>query len=296
MTEEIYGGCTDSPDDRDYVADYLLGVIDTNDLPESFSLLNTNAKTQGSMNCTAFALTHCFEILNRIEHGADVILNANEQWQNQKETGASDKNGDTLQNALITLFNNGLKDNYEKTDDGKFKITQFAKVNKNLNSLKHRIHSGLPIYTGGNYTKTNFVNARDKGYWTGNDGDVLTGHAFAIVGWRNDNELEVLNSYSRNWGKYKNGTFFIEEKHVNDLYSTYVIFDKKDLTMIFKDVSEESPHAEAIKFLLDNKIMQGYDSQTIYDPKKRLFMPAQSINRAELAQVIFNLIKKYNLK
>jgi C1A family cysteine protease len=294
--EELYGGAVDKPDPRDYKAVHLLGA-EIGGLPDEVDLFNTNAKNQGnSMKCTAYALTHVFEILNRLEHHLQIVLSADEQWSNQKaDGGASEAYGDSLQHAMKILKDKGLKNREKGIDLDKFTITGYARVNHSENSFKEWLSRGYPIYTGGTYTGTNFKLARRTGYWSGIDGKRISGHAFAIVGYDN-NGFKALNSYGKDWGKFKNGTFYIPYNKTQDTYNGYIVFDTKDIKMIYRDVSEKSPYAEAIKICLDNQVLRGHNSDNIYDPKDRFFKPNQAVTKAELAQFGANLIKKFNLQ
>ena len=288
--EEVYGGCTDTPDDRDFSATHVLGAPNSPS-PDSIDLLNTESHNQGqTRRCTAYALTHVHEILQRIEHQFKIELDADEQWKNQRPGGATEAGGDSLQNALSTLAKNGLKDNYGKTEDGFFRITKYAKVDQSFDGWKARLAQKLPIFTGAIVTATNFVNAKKTGYFTGNDGRRKDGHAFAVVGYEND-ELVCLNSADRKWGFFRNGTFKIKRKDWTGIFSGYVLYDKQDLEMIFRDVSENSPFAKEIKEMLDYNIMKGDNNSTIPDAKDRFFRPNAPVTRGELAVILSNFRK-----
>jgi len=288
--EEQYGGAWDNPSSRDFMAEHLLGVGEV-EIPESFSLLNTKPKNQGqTMKCTAYGLTLIDEILNRQEHG-EVLLDANEQWDNQLATGASVTLGDSLQHALNVLKDEGLKDKYNKTKDGLFRIEGYARVGKDMNEWKKWIAQGYPIYTGGIYTKTNFENAKKTGYWTGADNPRISGHAFACTGYDGDT-FEFTNSYGEAWGFFKNGTFKVDPSHFNELYSGYIIYDEKDVKMIFKDVSENSPFAKEIKWALGLGIAKGYNNENEPLAINRYLKPDQPLTRAENIVMLYNLYNK----
>lgn len=270
-------GAYDAPDDRDYIAEHLLGV-ETIELPKYVNLNVSSSHDQGrKWSCTAYALSHCVEIQNSLEFKPDkALVDPNEQWANQKlERGAAraekmDTEGDSLQNALNTYIKYGLYNKNSVLPVEKFEATGYAKIAKTVDEFKKYLAKGYPIYTGSGY------------------------HCYPIVGYDDESEEFIAkNSYGDYWGSKKNGTFTLNYSEISGLFTPYIFFDKKDLKMIFKDVSENSPMASSIKFCLDNKIMNGYG--TSENAVERLFMPNQAITRAEMSAVIerlYNLLKK----
>lgn len=270
-------GAFDIPDDRDYLAIHVLGD-NAAELPKSVNLDNTPSHNQGkTWACTAFALAHVVEGANTDEFKMFAMVDPNEQWANQKfnagpvRAATMDSEGDSLQNALYTYIKNGL---YNKNPDihvEKFKGTGYAKIENLTSDIKKWLSQGYRIYTG-----------------SGN-------HCFCLVGYNDDDKVFIAkNSYGIKWGKKKNGTFDIPYDDVGKLFTKYIIYDKKDIPMIFKDVSENSPMAKNIKRMLDLGIMRGYGVSE--NPMERSFMPNQPVTRAELAEVIGNFIDKFGFQ
>jgi len=263
-----YRGAVDIPDLNDFSAVHILGAapivlkdkVDLNVVPSH--------NQGGTWECTAYGLTHIEEIMNTLEHNTTVKLDTEEQWGNQcaARKVSLDVKGDSLQNGLSTLSKNGLtnKNNPEIKVD-KFTITGYAVVDHDVNEFKARLSQGFPIYTG----------------WQV--------HCFALVGY-DDNKKEFLakNSYAA-----PNDKFTVRYDEIGQLFTSYILYDKKDpiMSMIFKDVSVESPLADEIKWNLDHGIMEGYGNDA--DPQNRFFRPTQNITRAEQAAVnkrMYNMI------
>jgi len=276
-------GATDLPDERDYKVEHILGAAPS-DLPESVNLLNVPAKDQKkTMHCTAYGLTHVLEILNTIEHALQIQLDAEEQWKNQLTYPATAKEevGDSLQSAIKSLKKFGLFTSKIKTEDGKLRIQSYGLSNKNPEELKGWLSKSLPFYTG--CQTDQWAAAKTTGILniTGTGG----GHAFVIVGY-NKNGFIGLNSWGAKWGKFGNGTFIIPFDQSIKLFSCYLIYDEKEVTHLFKDVTSASWAYNAIKTCLENSIMNGYGEGAAID---RFFMPNQFVTRAELAQTAANL-------
>lgn len=274
MIDEIKDsqGAIDLPDERDFSALHLFGDPQI-ELPRFVNLNVVPAHNQGkSMHCTAYALTHIEEILNTLEHKMTALADPEEQWANQRANRGNypnmEKDGDSLQNALDSLVKYGLANKNTSIQVESYKIEGYARIQKTLSDFKSWLARGFPIYTGWNR------------------------HCFAIVAYNDSTQtFTALNSYGPKWGKKKDGTFDISYSDIHKLFTPYIIYDKKDLVMIFKDVSQNSPMAEQIKYCLENGLMVGYGADQ--DPKKRYFKPDQPVTRAELAAVVSRLHKQF---
>lgn len=288
--EENYEGLLFRDDERDFQSSHILG--DLGSVKEEVDLGKyVDAHNQGgTMHCTAYGLTHVMEILNSIEHEIGIRLDPEEQWANQLvDPGtAKESYGDYFISALKSLAKFGLTEKHSNVVDGKFTIDSYAAVYPNIITMKKHLSAGLPIYTGCVSMKTTWSTAKTTGYLPPFNGRPSGGHAFALVGYKDDYFI-CKNSYGSTWGKWGDGTFRIRFADMPDLSGKYIVFDSKDIPMIFRDVSENSPFAPSIKKALDKGIFKGYDSENIADPKDRLFMPDKGVSRAELSALFDRL-------
>lgn len=277
MYDDQPNGAQDKPDIRDYMAEQILGKDDI-PLPESVKLNLKEGDQGNSVMCTCFSAYHAAQIANEMEHKATLDPLFDKGWELQGKFGTRTSNGDYVQTALKSLVKNGLI-----TKDGVYKIDGYARIEKS--EINYWLAQGFAIVTSAPVTKTNFKKAKYEGIWTGLDGDRTGGHAFIIDGYKPFYKI-ASNSYGDTWGKFGDGTFLIENEDVEDLGTCYIVYDQKDLKYIFKDVTEESPFAEAIQSMKEKGIINGYGDGS--------FLPNQPITRGETAQVITNLIKYFN--
>jgi hypothetical protein len=266
-------GAVDIPSENDFIASHVLGAPSV-ELPAEVNLnLLDHTHNQGkTMHCTAYGLTHCLEILNTLEHNLSVLCDPIEQWANQvyisgkEQAQIMEKEGCSLQIALRALFKYGLNNKTTTIPVEKFTIEGYARIENTLADIKRWLAMGYPVYSGSGR------------------------HCYAIVGYSDTKEeLIALNSYGRPNIKTK-GEFRIPYSKIDTLFSKYILYDKKDLIMIFKDVSESSPFAEDIKAVRDLKLINGYGTGD--DPLEKYFRPENPVTRAELAAVVNRLYKK----
>jgi hypothetical protein len=274
----------DKPDIRDFAAEYLVGIDST--VPPIEVKLMTKADNQGkTAHCTTYATYHVARILNEIEHnmkGNYLKGKPEEGWKLQLQFGTgSEEDGDYVQTAIKSIVKNGLI-----CEDGAYQIDSYARVLPS--DINYYIAKGYPIITSSGVTTTNFKSKTfiaNKGVWSGIDGEVVGGHAWAIIGFKNGYKW-ALNSWGDDWGFFKDGTFLVKDEDIKNIDTCYILYDHRDMAMIFKDVSDKAPHAEDIKWCLDKGITLGYNSETITNPADRLFMPTQAITRAEMCSII----------
>jgi len=288
--EENHKGLLFREDARDFQSEHILG--DLGNVKESVDMGKyLDAHNQGStLHCTSYGLTHVMEILNSIEHHIGIRLDPEEQWQNQLvDPGtARESFGDFFISALKSLQLFGLSEKHSDVVPEKFRINSYAAVYPNIITMKKHLSAGLPIYTGCVSMKTTWSLAKSTGYIPSYNGIPSGGHAFAIIGYKDDYFI-ALNSYGSTWGKWGNGTFRIRFSDMPDLSGKYIVYDLQDIPMIFRDVSEKSPFASSIKKALLKGVFKGYDSDNIEDPKDRLFMPDKGVSRAELSALFDRL-------
>lgn len=278
--EEIYGNSIDKPSPSDHIAEHILGVDTTKVLPEEV-LMATEAGNQGSVPmCTTMGNCHVSKILNEIEHHIKITPAYAKEWDLQGEFGTRvEGGGDFVQTALKNIVKNGLI-----TEDGHvYPISGYARIQKD--EINYWLSLGFPIVTSTMVTKTNYKNAKSTGYWTGNDGNRTGGHCIALNGYTPTAKV-ALNSYGPKWGFFKDGTFRIKNELAGDLGTCYIIYDQKDVeqaAFIFKDVTSLSPYQDAIFEMKKLGIMNGYEDGR--------FRPEQPVTRAELSQVLYNMVK-----
>jgi len=290
--KEYYGGVVPSEDNRDFLASNIIGSQLTT-LPKSVRMItvanNQGLSSETKVACTCYASYNVANILNEIEHHKGIAQRPDIGWRKQKEFGTHSANGDLIHTALKSIVQNGHITDTPKPNTS-YKIDGFARVNDS--ELKQYLAQGFPIITYGPVSKTNFNNAKLSGLYKPYDSNpTITHHAFAIVGYYDDVFL-CMNSYGPDWGVYKDGTFEIKVSDIGNIGQKYLLYDHKDIKMIFRDVSENSPYAEAIKYCLDNGIFKGDDSDNIADPVDRFFRPSDPISRQELALVLYRLLTK----
>jgi hypothetical protein len=289
--KEFYGGLIPSKDDRDFRAEHILGAISATEaeLPKEVRL-HTEANNQGASSatkvaCTCFATYNVATILNELEHKFKILQRPSDGWTEQKKFGTHTANGDSLNTAFKSIIKNGLLN-----DQPPYKITGFARVNNE--EIKAYLAKGIPVITYGPVSKTNFVEAKKSGLYIPYDKNpTITYHAFAIVGYYDDVYL-CMNSYGKDWGVFKNGTFELKQKNIKQIGTKYILFDEVELKNIFRDVSENSPYAKAIQYCLEQGLMKGDKSESVEDPKERFFRPQANITRGELAEILYRLTNK----
>lgn len=284
MLDEVkdFKGAYDQPSPNDFKAQHILGapLVLVQNLPKKVNMNDlVPSDNQGaSLHCTAYGLTHIHRILNSIEFAIQISMNPEEQWGNQctvKGIPVNSYVGDSLQNALNALSKFGLK-NVENSKGPKvFQITGFADISHDVTTAKQWLASQMPIYTG----------------WKD--------HCFALVGYSDENQCFIAkNSYGPKWGIKGDGTFDISYSDLAKLFTFYIIYDKPDLPMIFKDVSENSAMAPQIKRIRDLGLMKGYGDSENFE--ERFFRPEQQITRAEQAVLTSNFLdlleKKLGIK
>lgn len=271
------GGAFDLPDERDYIAEHLLGATEI-ELPRRVMLVPEGfiPDNQGrTMHCTAYSLVHNVRILKSNECKTQAKADPEEQWANQKyDNGGNEsmeKNGDSLQHALKVYSAKGVYNKSPEIPGEKFEAKGYAKIGDSLDDIRKWLARGYPLYSG--------------------SGD----HCYTIAGY--DDDLSVLywlNSYGQNW-PMKNGGGIDSDPYSESgkYFSKYILYLKDSMSFIFKDVTDQSPMADSIKFVRDIGLMTGYGTDE--DLTKRAFMPEKPITRAEAAvliQRLYNLLKK----
>lgn len=263
MFQENQGGAFDIPDERDYIAEHILGAGPV-ELPKRVLLVPEGfiPDNQGrTMHCTAYGLIHNVRILKSREYKKLASADPEEQWTNQKYDRGGDENmekvGDSLQHALSVFIGKGVYNKTPEIPEEKFNAKGYAKIGDSIADIRYWLARGFPLYSGSG------------------------GHCYDIVGY--DDDLQViywLNSYGNNW-PMKNGGGIGDDpfSESNKYFSKYILYLKTGMNHIFSDVTDQSPNADVIKWGLATGLMRGYgDSE---DATQRAFMPEKPMTRVE---------------
>ena len=279
----------DRPDSRDFIAEFILGVTEGN-LPDAVhwdtKALNQGAQSETRVACTCYTAYHLAKIAEEIEKMKEQEMNPIKGWEVQKLLGTSNAQGDYVQSALRAIVDTGVY----KVDGNTIDIDRYAKIDKS--AMKYWLAKGFAVYTSSVVTKTNFAKAKKNGTWTGKDGTVVSGHAWAITGYDSTaKEYTALNSYGPKWGHFKDGTFRVDEDKIGDVNTCYILYKSKDIQMIFKDFSEESVWAKQVQWALENGIITGVGESD--DPKERLLKPNEPLTRLQAILVMYRFAKLF---
>lgn len=214
-------GAVDSPDERDYTTERIKesqiespkGLID---------LTNTNIKNQKRTNrCTAFGLTTIVETMLTRRLRKEIWINSTQIWKLQLETGADEQKGDTLQNALNALNENGLEfndyDDYGRAKYRKVYFDGYSKLSRVPKIFKEWQCKGHPIYTG-SFVYDNTVD--EFNYWRLHGVNKRGGHAFAISGHAIDFIKE--GSWGNRWAD--RGRAHIRVDEIKRLFTPYILY------------------------------------------------------------------------
>lgn len=214
-------GLIPSPlDSRDYVLTAMVKPLKMAPPDECLTWLNysTPPKYQGDLGaCTAFATSAAMEIYNHKEFNKP--FDFSEQFiygEAKKIDGLINEEGTYLRAIFSVLKHTGiceeaflpyegkypplsLVSNDAFTNASKYKISSYASVLTDKNSLKTAIFQTGPVIVGIK-VYTSFENTPTNGIVTMPSGALKGGHAIALVGY-NDIGLIAKNSWSVYWGK-----------------------------------------------------------------------------------------------
>lgn len=289
----------DVVDERDYDAEAILGSP-LSDLPSKIDLSGiADVKNQWSKGwCSAFASTLAHEILNNMDLKRKVELDAPYLFDTyQIPTGASYERWDYASNAIKQIIAHWSKAMWNDTI---YETNWFARVyDKRPDALKHYLASKTPVLVWMNVMTTNNIatgSTSSQAIWDYNTGQwkynpTGWGHFFVVVWYDDETELfKCQNSWGENYGD--NGFVYIPYgKMTKYMYnSTYVIYDKTNMTMICEDVSSEAWYSDAVKYCLDNGYLTT-DAKNRFRPSECTPEVSKTINRATVAQILYNLHK-----
>lgn len=274
------GGAIWEEDKRDYLIEDIVGAGEYT-YPESFVIdvveSNQNEQKETYYACTCYSTYHAVQGMRAIVKELDVLLG----FRKQKTYGTYKEGvGDYVRTAFRSVIDNGVL----LKDGTKVEIQGYALVGNGgteREKIKHYISQGNALVT--TYDLYKGDSSRTSGYLEPMTTAKVGGHAVAITGYTKDYVI-ISNSYSDNWGKWKDGTFRLKWEHLHLLKGIYILY-LNNTPMLFDDVSEASPHANSIKFVKEKGLMTGSDGK---------FRPEENLTRRELSIVLerfYNLIK-----
>lgn len=187
------------------------------DIP--MGMISTETKDQGRSNrCTSYALAKVVEIMATRRLHKMIFIDPNELWQHQLETGASEKDGDSLQNAVRQLVKYGVSFNDYDPSTGKKCIRRitfdgFTRIMPK--DFDKWLEDGHPIFTGVTVYDDFVVNDVIDF-----EGKKMGGHAIPIIG-GGQSRYRVENSWGSKWGM--DGTCLMNKEDSNRCMSSYVL-------------------------------------------------------------------------
>lgn len=286
----------DLTDDRDFSAEAILGWSWEQTIPAKYSLLDNlktikNQWTCGS--CTAFGTTIAHEIMNNKEHWEEIQLNAQYLFDTyQVPNWASCANGDYILNAVKAIVANwslaiGTSEVY--------KVDSFVRIyDRQTMSLKSYIAKWFPVIIGMNVMTTEATATWWTAWlsvWDKNTGewirDPKSGWHCMCVAWYDDDKQHFIVAQSW-WSSFgDNGIVYIpyDKMEKYQYNSTYILYDSKDIKMLYKDVSENAWYVEHVKWAVDHGFMT-LNGEWCFRPEEFVPEIASTINRATLATII----------
>ncbi len=278
------GGAIWEEDKRDYLIEDIVGAGEYT-YPESFVIditeSNQNEQKETYYACTCYSTYHAVQAIKKVLDGVNYDLDFLTGFRKQRTYGTFQEGfGDHLRTAFKSVTENGVL----LKDGTKIEVEGYALVGNGQTvdheKIKHFISQGNALVT--TYAIQEGDTSKTTGYLTPLNTKVKFLHAVAITGYTKD-YVVISNSYTDKWGKHRNGTFRVKWEHLHLLKGIYVLYLKPKVNMIFDDVTEASPHADAIKFVKEKGLMTGSDGK---------FRPEENLTRRELAIVLerfFNL-------
>jgi hypothetical protein len=237
--KEIYGGCFDSDDDRDFLGSEISDVklTDVADLPSSleFDRKAVTLESQGKTNsCTAQAAGNCLELTYYNFFGNRIRVFTDEIWRYQLDIHprqGSENMGDYLRSPFramvhMTEHENRVPATYYDAK-GRIAVSNFAKIDKDPDIFRQWLYAGFAIAVSGNVLKnnlgtSNWYRAKKEGYLSFPEGwNKVGGHAVCVVtgyDFSTENKYFIIGqSYGENYGVFKNGTIRIRAEEIQNL-------------------------------------------------------------------------------
>lgn len=287
LTDNSCGCLNESPSVRTYVYE-AISKNSKESLPDSYILPNDrlpDVENQGSINaCVAFATAEILNILNKVETGEDVKFSEGFIYgYNRNETARYE--GMYPQSTLDHMRNTGsvpkiyydalyempeMRDklladkNFEKLKEisEKYRIKSYVGF---LKGEKEEIKRALYEYKYPILGVSNFHFGES--------------HAIIVIGWNKDGFI-IQNSWGESWGDKGRGTV-----PLSAVSYAFLLIDEV-IEPNFVDVKQSDWFYKAVKEAYYNGFMKGV-GESRFDPNGYL-------SRAQAAQMIVNMSKKYD--
>jgi len=198
--------------------------------------MNTNIKDQKRTNrCSAFGCTTAVEIMLTRRLRKKIWIDPAQLWQHQKtrrsflgsrysvENWDIEKKGDTMDNVLMSLIENGLIFN-DYDENGKAvwkKVTfdGFSRIRGGPKECEKWIRKGHPLITGSGV----FDNYIKDGFWLVSGVKRWGAHLFVVPTVRYNFKLE--NSWGNRWGDH--GATNLFRLDMQKCFGPYVLYGMK---------------------------------------------------------------------
>ena len=259
----------DPYDIRDHKVEHMLGAGNENP-PRKYQLEVWTIYDQwNTMHCVAYSTTKIHEIENTIEHKRQLHFVASKLAEAMEDDWTMKKNWAYLVDWMKAVVK------YWSVWDWIYWATWYASVHNS--KFREWISKWYPILTG-LYTK----DWKGKTLWEHCSKTRTWWHAVCISWYDDDKEeLTIVNSWWEDF--WDNGKFRIRYKDIEHLFSFRILYDKKDMKKLYKDLTDKSWAYDAVKWATEKGVVKGYDDWT--------FRPDALMTRAEVVQVIYNALK-----
>lgn len=293
-TNKGYGAIDTLIDPRDYHREHFFGSKVGRPVPEDFdhSVTHYTKDQANSMACTLFSTIRVLEAKFFLQTGFKIEITDEEileMWKLACSLGCGDeKKGAYLYDPLKFL-----KDHPQvfRISNGTQMLigvdTYFDLSDSDEQGFWEEVYYGGGVLTGTSSRLGLFLGqAKFKPFYPKDKkANVNDGHAFPVLGKKKGDKIHP-NSWGKEWGD--DGKFYTRPDQEKGLFRAWgftikhALNDTKSEENVFSDVGKDSWAYDAIKFVKDKGLMNGY--------KDGQFYPNQPITRAEFAVVIERLI------